>query len=244
MTTAYLVYFFISHGLGLPEAVPLSILFTVVLGLAVFEVHNRFAVNPFSFMMGMLLSSLILQYVYSYLFGGEEGLIIPGFVASSSFSFFSVSVNPEFVFSGAVSLTLVAAVWLWIERTSMGRRIRATSSDPEAARLFGIDVRRTTTVVFVVSTLLVSVAAILLVPSGVVTPSMWLEPFVIAFAVSIMAGLGDFKWVLPAAFLISFGQVIAQYALPYDVSDIVAFALVVVAISIRPTGLGGGKGGP
>lgn len=242
MTTAYLVYFFILQGLGLAEAIPLAMLFTVVLGLAVFEVHSRFAVNPFSFMMGMLLSSLLLQYVYSYLFGGEEGLTIPGIVSSTSISFFSVSVNPGFILSGGVSLALMVAVWLWIERTSMGRRIRATSSDPEAARLFGIDVRRTTVVVFVVSTLLVSTAAILLVPSGTVTPEMWLEPFVIAFAVSIMAGLGDFRWVLPAAFLISFGQVIAQYALPYDVSDIVAFALVVVAISIRPTGLGGGKG--
>jgi branched-chain amino acid transport system permease protein len=249
MVTAYLIYYLaVEMGVPLPLAVLAAIAVAVVVGLAVFLLCARFAPDPMRFLVVSLMVALLLQYIFEYppLFGGETGLIIPGLVASKEFLFYGVSVSPAYVLAGAVALVLLVAMWAWIEWTEYGRTIRATAEDPETAALFGIRVRSVHLVVVAVSSALVALAAALIVPAQEVDPSMWIEPFVIAFVVAVMGGLGKFKWTIPAAFLLSFSQfgfsyLIVQYVYPTtaSLSDIVAFAVAIGFIIVLPRGIGG-----
>lgn len=242
MTTAYFIYFFaVMLSINLFASIVISIAITVAVGLSIFLVMTKFAKDPMIFMIAMLLSALLLQYIYSYFFGGEVGLIIPGIVSNFSISILGVSISQSYILSASVSIILVLAVWIWIDKSSFGRKVRATSEDPETAQLFGINSKRIYVLIFVISTIIVAVAAVLIVPVQVVTPTMWIEPFVIAFAVSIIGGLGKLKWTIPAAFIVSFAQVAVLYAVPYNVSDLTAFIVVIVFIILLPKGIGGGK---
>jgi len=242
MTTAYMIYYFaVMNNLPLVISIIFSIILTIAIGLGIFYTILKFTINPMIFMVTMLLFALLLQYIYSYLFGGQVGLIIPSLFSNISISIFGVSVNLSLLSSSIISVFLLFIVSFWIYKTSFGRKIRATAEDPEIAELIGINTKQIILIVLSVSILLVSIASILLVPMQEVTPTMWVDPFVIAFAVSIIGGLGKFEWAIPAAFIVSFAEVISQYLIPYNVSDIVAFIIVILFIIIFPNGIGGAK---
>jgi branched-chain amino acid transport system permease protein len=240
MTAAYMVYLFNSTlGFNLIFSDVLSVIITILIGVGFFLLYIRIARDQMSFLMSMFLSALLLQYIYSYFFGGQSGLAISGPVTSASISVLGVSVPESFVVSSMVSVVLISIFWIWIEKTGYGKEVRATANDPEMAQVFGINPWRITLAVFIISTFLVSITSILIVPSSVVTPTMWLDPFVVAFAVSIIAGLGKFRWIIPSAFILSFSQVLTQLILPYNMFNIVGFLIMIIILLTRPVGLGG-----
>ncbi len=243
MVTAYVTYYLaVEVGVGLFVSVLLAIGAAVLVGIAVFLLCVRFAPDPMRFLIVSLLVALFLQYVFEYppLFGGETGLILPSLLPVHGILIWGVSVNPVYLWTGGISLLLLGLVWAWVEWTSYGRAIRATAEDPETAALFGIRVRSVYLVVVAVSSALVAIAAALIVPAQEVTPSMWVGPFVIAFVVSVIGGLGKFKWTLPAAFLLSFSQAFVQFEYgTAGLSDIVAFGVAVAFIIALPQGFGG-----
>ncbi len=242
MVTAYMVYLFaVEWRWEILLAALLAIGISVLVGAAVFLLFSRYAPDPMRFLLGTLLTALLLQYLFSYFFQGEVGLVIPGLAPTQSLLVLGVSVSPVFLLSALVSLALLALLWAWIEWRPYGRVIRAAAEDPETASLFGIHPARVYLVVVLVSSAIIGVAAVLLVPAGVVTPTMWVEPFVIAFVVAVVGGLGKYQWTLPAAFLISFSQMAVLYLTPYDISDIVAFVVAIAFIVLRPQGMGGGN---
>ncbi|MGA8710972.1 MAG: branched-chain amino acid ABC transporter permease [Thermoplasmata archaeon] len=242
MVTAYVTYYLaVELGVNLFVSMAAAVGVAVVVGIAVFLLCQRFAPDPMRFLIVSFMIALLLQYVFSYYFQGETGLIIPGLIPVREFLFYGVSVSPAYVVAAVVALVLLVTLWAWVEWTSFGRSIRATAEDPETAALFGINVRSTYLVVVAVSSVLVAVAAVLIVPSQEVTPTMWIDPFVIAFVVSVIGGLGKFKWTLPAAFLLSFTQFIVQFEYPTSasISDIVAFGVAIAFIVVLPQGFGG-----
>lgn len=242
MVTGYLIYYLaVQLGVDLYLSVALAILVAIGVGLAVFLLCVRFAPDPMRFLIVSLLVALLLQYLFSYYFGGEQGLIIRGIVPTHEFLAFGVSIGPEYVAAAGIALALLILLWAWVEWTDYGHTIRATAEDPETAALFGIRVRTVYLVVVAISSALVAVAAAIIVPAQEVTPNMWIGPFVIAFVVSVVGGLGKFQWTLPAAFLVSFSQFIVQFEYPTSttLSDIVAFAVAIAFIIVLPRGIGG-----
>ena len=242
MVTAYVTYYLaVEQGVNLFVSMAAAVGVAVVVGIAVFLLCQRFAPDPMRFLIVSFMIALLLQYVFSYYFQGETGLIIPGLIPVHEFLFYGVSVSPAYVVAAVVALVLLVTLWAWVEWTSFGRSVRATAEDPETAALFGINVRSTYLVVVAVSSVLVAIAAVLIVPSQEVTPTMWIDPFVIAFVVSVIGGLGKFKWTLPAAFLLSFTQFIVQFEYPTSasISDIVAFGVAIAFIVVLPQGFGG-----
>lgn len=246
MVTAYMVYYLaVEQGFNLLLAAAIAVGIAVAVGIGVFLLCVRFAPDPLRFLIVSFMIALLLQYLFSYYFQGEVGLIIPGLIATREILIFGVSVSPVYLATAVTALALLVLLWFWIERTRYGRTIRATAEDPETAALFGIRVRSVYLVVVAISSVLVAVAAVLIVPAQEVTPTMWVEPFVIAFVVSVIGGLGKFKWTLPAAFALSFSQFFVQFEYPTSSSlgDIVAFVVAIAFIIVLPEGIGGIKRG-
>lgn len=244
MVGAYSVYALaVQDGYSIFLAVPIAIAIVVGVGIVSFLLFVRRNPDPMQFMIGTLLIALFLQYFFSLEFHGYVGYIIPGLLSNQSLLIAGVSVPQLLILAAATSFSLVAALYLWVERTGTGRVLRATASDPETVSLFGISPGRVAFLVVTLSSALIGLAAVLVVPAGgVVTPDMWIEPFVIAFVVAIVGGLGKFLWTLPAAFILSFSQEAVRYGnLTWgnQVSDLIAFAVAIVFILVLPRGIGG-----
>lgn len=241
MVTAYAVYYLAGTlGINLVLSIVLAVALTVAVGLAVFLLCTRLAPDPMRFLIVTVFIALLLQYVFEYYFpAGAE--LVPGLVPTQDILIFGVSLSPVYIAAAATTIVLLVLLWAWIEWTPYGHSIRATAEDPETAALFGIRVRTIYLVVVSVSSALIAIAAVLIVPAQEATPQMWIEPFVIAFVVAVIGGLGNFKWTIPAAFLVSFSQftIVFEFPAATGAQDIVAFLVAIGFIVVLPRGFGG-----
>jgi branched-chain amino acid transport system permease protein len=191
-------------------------------------------------MWGQLLVSfglmLVLNNVARIVFGTEPlSMSVPaqlaGFVEFGNVRLASYQL-------AVLALTGAVAVFLWflLAKSRTGRLIRAAVDDPQMLEAVGVDVKRLRTVVMGVAAMLAGMAGVVAVPRGAINTGMDVQIIVIAFAVIVVGGLGAIWGTLAAALLIGVAEALSTMVLDHG-SEIVIFAVMVVVLMFRPTGL-------
>ncbi len=138
----------------------------------------------------------------------------------------------------AIALLVYAGIWLFLNRTIIGKAIRAGIEDIEHVEGLGINVYRLFTVTFVIAGGLSGLAGGLNAPLVIVDPQMGIDLMAFAFMVVIIGGLGSIKGTLVSSFLV--GQVVSLGSLIYaPLAQMAPFAIMLLILLIRPTGLFG-----
>lgn len=138
----------------------------------------------------------------------------------------------------AVALLVYAAIWLFLNRTIIGKAIRAGIENVEHVEGLGINVARLFTLTFVIAGVLSGLAGALHAPLIMVDPNMGLEVLAFVFMVVIIGGLGSIKGTLVSAFLV--GQVVSLGSLIYGpLAQMAPFAIMLLILLVKPTGLYG-----
>lgn len=138
----------------------------------------------------------------------------------------------------AVALLVYGAIWLFLNRTIVGKAIRAGIEDVDHVEGLGINVYRLFTITFVLSGVLSALAGGLHAPLIMVDPQMGLEVLAFAFMVVIIGGLGSIEGTLVSAFLV--GQVVSLGSLVYaPLAQMAPFAIMLLILLVKPTGLFG-----
>ncbi|MWD25939.1 branched-chain amino acid ABC transporter permease [Aquicoccus sp. SCR17] len=137
-----------------------------------------------------------------------------------------------------VSVVLMFALWYMVERTKVGRSIRALQENPDVARLMGVDVERTIAWMFVVASALAGVAGVFLgVAYNSASPYMghWID--LKGFAVIILGGMGSIPGAVLGGLLIAFAETATVVYLSSDYRDAAAFVVLMAMLLIKPSGL-------
>ncbi len=172
--------------------------------------------------------------------GGSQPKLFPALLPTSGWTFgrfFLRFDNVLLLVSGAL---LIAGTHLLITRTRLGLAIRAVAQDEETARTMGIDFKRVVLVTFALGSALAAFAGVM---DGLyyneVFFGMGLLLGVIGFASAILGGLGNLYGAIVGGFLFAALQTIGAVALPFASAykDVFAFAVVILLMAIRPTGL-------
>ena len=138
----------------------------------------------------------------------------------------------------AIALLVYAGIWLFLNRTIIGKAIRAGIEDVEHVEGLGINVSRLFTITFIIAGTLSGLAGGLHAPLIMVDPQMGLEVLAFVFMVVIIGGLGSIKGTLVSAFVV--GQVVSIGSLVYaPLAQMAPFAVMLLILLIRPTGLYG-----
>lgn len=138
----------------------------------------------------------------------------------------------------AVAVLVYAGIWVFLNRTIVGKAIRAGIEDVEHVEGLGIDVYRLFSVTFVIAGALSGLAGGLHAPLIMVDPQMGLEVLAFTFMIVIIGGLGSIKGTLVSSFLI--GQVVSLGSLIYaPLAQMAPFGIMLLILLIRPTGLFG-----
>ena len=138
----------------------------------------------------------------------------------------------------AIAALVYVGIWLFLNRTIIGKAIRAGTEDVEHVEGLGINVYRLFTITFVIAGGLSGLAGGLHAPLIMVDPQMGLEVLAFAFMVVIIGGLGSIKGTLVSSILV--GQVISIGSLIYaPLAQMAPFAIMLLILLIRPTGLFG-----
>ena len=137
-----------------------------------------------------------------------------------------------------VAIAVYIAIWLFLNRTIIGKAIRAGIENVEHVEGLGINVARLFTITFLIAGTLSALAGALHAPLIMVDPHMGLEVLAFVFMVVIIGGLGSIKGTLISAFIV--GQVVSLGSLIYaPLAQMAPFAIMLLILLIKPTGLYG-----
>ena len=142
-----------------------------------------------------------------------------------------------------VALLTFYALHLFLQKTKVGKAMKAMSQNREACAVVGIDVRRVSALTFAISFGLLGLASGLVSPLYVVSPSMGLGLTFKAFAAVIMGGFGQVNGAIYGALILGVTEALAAGYISTEYADAIAFAMMVLVLLLRPQGLFGRKVG-
>jgi branched-chain amino acid transport system permease protein len=137
------------------------------------------------------------------------------------------------------SVTLMLALWVFVQRTRFGQAIRACSQDRDAAELMGIPSNQIIAVTFFIGAVLGAAAGILYgAYYGSVKYNMGFVPGMKAFTAAVLGGIGNVPGAMLGGLLLGLAEAFGAAFLPQsDWKDVFAFAILIVVLIVRPTGL-------
>ncbi|MGI8902111.1 MAG: branched-chain amino acid ABC transporter permease [Solirubrobacteraceae bacterium] len=142
------------------------------------------------------------------------------------------------VFAVGVTVPLVALLGWFIARTRLGKAMRATAQDPEAARLMGINVNTTISLTFLLGGMLAGAAGLVY---ALYETTIWyfqgFEAGLIAFTAAVMGGIGNLRGAVLGGLIIGCIQQIADARIGPQWTPAIVFAYLVVIMVLRPRGL-------
>jgi len=230
----------VGAGWTLVPAIAVTLLVLALLGVVV----ERVAVRPFvrTGSIAWLLSTIALGIIAenaAMLLFGKDARAFPSALTVKPWTVLGAGVYPQELLLPVVGLLLMAGVDAVFRLTLAGKALRAVAFSHDAAALMGIDVHRTITAAYAISSLLAGVAGILLAPLLNVSATMGTTIGLKGFAVAIIGGIESARGIVAAGLLYGvFEAVVAGY-LGTGVREICGFALVIVVLFARPWGLFG-----
>ncbi len=149
-----------------------------------------------------------------------------------------VTLPIYWIFALVTAAVLVCGLWLLVERTVLGLKIRAATQDPTMAAILGVDVKRLNTAVFALGSALAGVAGVVLGALTSLYPQMGLTFVIDAFIVIVIGGLGSFKGAILGSLLLGQVQSFGVALLPEFTNPLVFLVMAVILI-FRPSGIFG-----
>ena len=243
-TAAGFFMVYIATALPVQIAIPLVVVLTVALGFTV----ERIAYKPLreaprmSVMISAIGVSYLLQNLMWYVTGGlaKQYPAIPWI--SNSITIGNATTKVVTLVTPILTILLVIALVTIIQKTKIGMAMRAVSKDFETAQLMGIKINSVISTTFIIGSLLAAVGSVLYFSNYTsVTPTVGAMPGLKAFVAAVFGGIGSIPGAVIGAFIIGICENIIK-ALGYTTfSDAFTFALLIVILLFKPTGLFGEK---
>ncbi len=185
---------------------------------------------------------LVIEDLIKFIWGPQAQIISEPYLYLGVIHFGGVSYPMYYLFLVSVGSIMLLFMYIFLNKTRLGKIIRATAYDREIALSLGIDVRRVYTYSFVIGTILTTLGGALIAPTISLQPGFSSEYIVIAFAVVVLGGLGDLRGAFLASALIALMRSITIQILP-ELELAVPFIAMLLVLSFRPEGIfkGGGR---
>ncbi len=139
------------------------------------------------------------------------------------------------------AIVFIVLLQLFIKRTRLGTAIEAVAQDREGAALVGINVNRISALTFAIATALAAAAAVLMAPLAFIAPEMGSVLILKAFVIVVIGGLGSMKGAIVGGYLLGIIEAMAIAYISSAYKDVFAFAVLILILAIRPTGLFRGR---
>jgi branched-chain amino acid transport system permease protein len=243
MLCAYVALLLVLHlHLNMFLAFPLAVLAGGLLGLLVDRVAFRPLRGRSDSNISGLISSIalatILEALALQIFGPDVERFPFGAVPTHSLRIGGAVVSELQLIIIAIAVGMMAALTLLVQRTRLGRQIRAVAESPRAARVLGVNVDRVIGAAFFISSSLGAAAGILFgLAFNNVSPDMGRAVELKGLAVIILGGMGSMTGAAVAGFALGLLEVFTVAQIGSSYRDAVAFGVLFLVLVLRPRGL-------
>ena len=241
---AGLVMVYIAASVPIYIAIPIVIIFTVILGCTIEVVAYRplRSAPRMSVMISAIGVSYLLQNTALYVTGGltQTYPTIPWL--AKTVTIMGAHTKMVTLITPVLTILLVIGLVLLIKYTKIGMAMRAVSRDFETSQLMGIDINRVISVTFVIGSFLAAIGSILYFSNYTgVMPTSGSMPGLKAFVAAVFGGIGSIPGAVIGAFIIGICENIIKGMKRAVFSDAFSFVLLIVILMVKPTGLFGEK---
>jgi len=223
-----------SYLLGMVAALAVGALLGLLINAAVFApLRDRDELSPLIATIGV---SILLENGQLALFGPIPYQFDSPF-AGITFRLGRLFVSGQSLLIVVVAVGAIALLYGVIRFTYLGKAMRAVAQDRETAGLMGIDTARVLGATVVIASAFAGLAGALLGPVLVLTPFAGATVIVKAFAIVVIGGFGNLEGTILAGILVGLIESFTTQFLDPGWVDLVVFALLLLVLAVRPTGL-------
>jgi branched-chain amino acid transport system permease protein len=140
-----------------------------------------------------------------------------------------------------VSLICLVVLWFFIQRTKLGKAMRAVSDDPIAANVLGINPEKIITVSFAIGSAMAGVAGILISFETNIEPTMGFNAILKGVIASIVGGIGSIPGAVLGGFFLGLAENLGVWKIQAGWKDAIAFVILIIFLLMRPWGILGIK---
>jgi branched-chain amino acid transport system permease protein len=187
-------------------------------------------------MIVMIGAMIVMQNTEQYVWGGVAKSVPTPF-GESTLVVGPVSVAWLRVFVFFAALALIAGSYLLINRTKIGKAMRATFQDRDTASLMGVNIQFIYMATFAIGSSLAAAAGALLGPVYVISPRMGDIASLKAFAIVILGGLGSIGGATIGGFILAFAEELGAGYISSGYRDAMGFLIIILVLMFKPTGL-------
>ena len=242
MVGAYIGFFAITQAhLGIVPALLISLVTTGFLGMVV----ERLAYKPLrhapriSVLITAIGVSFFLEYTSMY-FVSPTPRTFPAVFGDVAVNIGDIVINGQQLLIFGITAVLMVVLTYIVQRTKLGKAMRAASYDTETAQLMGIDSDRIISFTFGIGSALAAVAGVLVgIYYNSIDPLMGIMPGMKAFVAAVLGGIGILPGAVLGGLILGIVEALVSGFISSTFRDAAAFAILIIVLLVKPTGLFG-----
>ena len=237
------ISFIAAHNLGWGAigGILLSVVVCTVLGVLI----EGLAYKPLrgASSLAVLITAIGVSYFLqnaALLIWSPDPIVYPSLVDIPwlAFSIGDLKVSSVTTVTVLCCVLVMVLLTLFINKTKMGKAMRAVSEDKGAAQLMGINVNGTISVTFAIGSGLAAIAGVLMCSAyPVLTPTTGSMPGIKAFTAAVFGGIGSIPGAMVGGVLVGLLETLAKAYISTELSDAVVFAVLIIILLVKPAGL-------
>ncbi len=242
MVGAYIGFFAITFGhLPILPALLISMAVTACLGMLV----EKLAYKPLrhapriSILITAIGVSFFLEYASMY-FVTPTPRTFPNVIENISFNLAGFIINGQQLLIFSITIILMAILTYIVQKTKLGKAMRAASFDTETAQLMGVDSDKVISMTFCIGSALAAAAGVLVgVYYNTIDPLMGIMPGLKAFVAAVLGGIGILPGAVVGGIILGVIEALVSGFISSTFRDAAAFAILILVLLIKPSGLFG-----
>ena len=230
--------FFQSMNFPMPLAFVLGVLAVTAVGALV----ERFAIRPAKSRAVIVLIfitigvSILMRGVFKIIWGTNQ-MALPSFSGDTPFLILRAAVLPQSLWILAITVIVVILLHFFFSSTRLGKAMRATSFNPKAAALMGVNVNRMILFSFALSGALGAVAGIIIVPITTLSYDIGVILGLKGFAAAVLGGYGNSIGAIIGGLALGLLESFGAGMISSTYKDVIAFAILLLVLFMKPSGL-------
>ena len=240
MVGAYMSWFVMNQlGLGPVTAVCATILTCTLLGVVI----EKIAYTPLRSAprISLLITAIGVSFFLEYtaeLVMGSGAKVIPSYYDNKTFYLGKVPLGLTSIITLVVTVLSMLVLTFLVQKTKLGKAMRAVPQDKDASTLVGINVNKIITLTFAIGSGLAAIAGVLLCSAyPTLMPTTGSMPGIKAFTAAVFGGIGSIPGAMIGGILLGIIEIFSKAYISTQLSDAIVFAVLILVLIVKPDGL-------